>query len=415
MEHRITLISNHLSREKSNKNFRVNDPIQFLKLDELIPADLNQRRKDLRQMLEKEIAPILNHYIEKAEFPLQILPKLKDLFGLTEQKYGCRKLTNYEKALNVYELARIDCSLATFYVASLSLVIFTIEKLGSEEQKAIYLPKLCDLELIGGWGLTEPDTGSDASSLTTTATPTDGGFILNGSKRWIGNAPISDILIIWARNTTTKQIEGFIVPSKHPGVNIVKIQRKLGLRMVQNGDIYLNNVKVGINLRLEKATNFNNGVNVVLNSSRTMLPWMATGIMSGIYEVCIKHLVHRVQFKVPLASFQINQEKLVRILGHYQSSFLLSWRILELVNSDQINIGQASLVKGWSSLIGREAARLGRELLGGNGVLIENYVIKALADMEIVYTFEGSYDINALVAGREITGVSAFKSNFKKV
>ena len=418
MASRLNIISNHLGEKgvtppKKIKASYLKDPIEFLKLDELLPADVNSRRKALRELLEREIAPILPEYIEKAEFPVQILPKIKHLFGLMTEKYGCRAVGSLEKNLIIYELARIDCSLATFYALTSCLVAYTIEHLGSEEQKAKYLPGICSLETIGAWALTEPDYGSDASSLKTSATPVDGGFVLNGEKRWIGNAIMSDIMIIWARNTQTKKVEGFIVPSKTPGIRVENINRKLGLRMVQNGHIYLKDVKVSINARLEKGRTFNTGANVVLEHSRISIPWIATGIMSGVYEASVKHLRERKQFNMPLGAFQLNQEKLVRILGHYQSSFLLSWRIAKLQEAGKVNMAQASLIKGWTSYVGREVVRLGRELLGGDGIIIDNYVMKALADMEIVYTYEGTYDINTLVAGRAITGFSALKSSYK--
>ena len=415
MASRVNIIKNHLSHKgdpsqaTSNSPRFLRDPLEFLKLEELLPQDLNASRRRLREILDKEIAPIVPEYVERAEFPLQILPFFKPLMGLSEAKYGCRKVSAMEKSLVLYELGRLDCSIATFYALAMSLVIPTIEKLGSEEQKARYLPGLCSLDIIGCWGLTEPEFGSDASSLKTTATPVDGGFLLNGAKRWIGNASMSDIMIIWARNTTTKQVEGFIVPTKSPGVSIKNIERKLGLRIVQNGDISMVDVKIPITARLEKATNFANGANVVLEHSRLTLGWIPTGMMSGIYETTARYLQQRMQFQAPIAAYQINQEKLVRILGHFQSSFLMCWRMTQLIEQNTANISQASLVKAWTSLIGREAARLGREMMGGNGILIDNYVMKALADMEIVYTYEGTYDINTLVAGRAITGIPAFK------
>ena len=407
MSHRLSLIQNHLASPY------VSDPLDFLKLESLIPNDINQHRLKLRKLLETEVAPSLPNYIEQAKFPFELIPKLKGLLGLKEAKYGCRAISEFEKNLTIFELARIDASLATFYSVCMSLVIYTIEKLGSEEQKAKYLPGLVNLDMIGCWGLTEPNFGSDASSLETTATPVDGGFMLNGEKRWIGNAIMSDIMIIWARNTETKQVQGFIVPTKSEGVKIDNIERKMALRMVQNGHIYLRNVKVPLNSRLEKAKNFSDGVNVVLEYSRISIPWIATGIMAGVYEHSIKYIVERKQFGAPLAAFQLNQEKLVKLLGHFQSAFLMTWRITELSVKGLASVARVSLIKAWVSLIGRDATRFGRELMGGNGIIIDRYVMRAINDMEAVYTYEGTYDTNVLVVGRAITGISAFKSPYK--
>lgn len=422
MARRISLISNHLGTSKTEQ-FRksglstpyIQDPIDFLHLDQLLPTDLNEKRKKLRTALDTTIAPYVPEWYEKAEFSKDLVEKLKplDIFGLTEANYGCRKLSPMEKSLVIYELGRIDASISTFYAVQLSLVSYSIEKLGSEEQKAKYLPKLCSLEFIGCWGLTEPDFGSDASALETTATPVEGGFVLNGRKRWIGNAIVSDIMIIFARNTQTKQVQGFIVDSKAKGISVKNIERKLALRIVQNGNIFMDDVFVPFNERLEKGHDFATGANVVLEHSRMNLAWLVGGIVGGVYEHAVKYIRDRTQFRAPLAAFQLNQEKLVRILAIYQAVFLLGWRVTVMMEEGSANVAQASLVKGWCSHMGREATRLGRELLGGNGIIIDNYVIKALVDMEVVYTYEGTYDVNSLVAGRAATGIAAFKAGFK--
>ena len=419
MAHRLELISNQLaalqgtSQSKLKENY-LKDPLEFLRLEELLPPDINARRKALRKLLDEEVAPLIPEYVERAEFPRQILPKFKPIFGLMKENYGCRQISMLEKHLNYYELARVDASLGTFYGVCMGLVIFTIERLGSEEQKAKYLPGLCNLDIIGCWGLTEPNFGSDASSLQTTAKPVEGGFEITGEKRWIGNAIMSDIMIIWARNSQTKQVEGFIVPTKSQGVKVVNIEKKLAVRIVQNGHIHLDKVFVPTDAKLEKATNFTTGANVILETSRISIPWMAAGMMSGVYEHSVKHLNSRIQFDAPLAAFQLNQEKLVRILGNFQSSFLLCWRIDRMANSGKANIAQISLIKAWVTAIGRDVVRLGREVFGGNGILIDNYVMKALADMEVLHTYEGTYDVNSLVAGRAITGIPAFKSSHKQ-
>lgn len=420
MSNRLKILSNHIKHEQGSEKFNeqtknyLKDPLEFFKFEELIPTKINIARKEFRKVLETDIAPILPEYYEKAEFPLQILPILKPAMGLMKENYGCKCLSSTEKNWNLYELARIDASLATFILESLGLVVYTIELLGSEEQKLKYLPALCNFDLIGCWGLTEPGFGSDASGLRTSASPVDGGFIINGEKRWIGSATISDIMIIWARNTESNEIEGFIIPTKSPGVTVQNIGKKLAMRIIQNGHIYLDKVFVPFNLRLEKATKFLNGTNMVLKNSRVSIPWIAAGMMAGVYEHCIRYTSSRIQFSAPLTSYQLTQEKLVRILGHIQSSLLLGWRIDQLRECGQHDTPQASLAKAWTTSIGREVCRLGRELIGGNGIITDNYAIKAMTDMEVVFTYEGTYDVNTLIVGRAITGISAFKSPNKK-
>lgn len=411
---RLKLIANHLAGPIDKLPF-VADPMKFLKVDDLIPAELNKKRMELREVLEREVKPHIAEAYEKAEFPKQIIPVLRKLniIGLSEPRPGCRHITPMEKSLVIFELARIDASVATFYAVQSSLAMNSIEKLGSEEQKDRYLAKMQNLELIGGWGLTEPSFGSDASSLQLTAKPVEGGYILNGQKRWIGNAIMSDILVTFARNTNSGDVEGFIVKTNSKGVKVQNIERKLALRIVQNGLITYENVFVPTSEKLEKATNFATGPNVILSDSRMNLAWMPTGIMAGVYEHVVQFIRNRVQFDAPIAAMQINQEKLVRIMGIFQACFLMAFRLTQLIEQGTATIEQASALKAYTTYLGREGVRLGRELLGGNGIIIDNYVMKALVDMEVVYTYEGTYDINVLVAGRGLTGVPAFKSAFK--
>jgi len=391
------------------------DPIKFFNLQKLFPAESNLKRKKLRAFLEKNVSPVISKNVEQATFPHEIVPYLKQLqiCGIEGGGFGCPKLTGIDKAIALYELSRIDPGLSTFYIVQCGLVIKTIELLANEAQKRKYLKKLCDFDMIGCWGLTEPDYGSDATGLETKATPVKGGYLLTGTKKWIGNASFSDIMVIWAKNTQTNQIQGFIVDSKARGVSVIDIQRKLALRTVQNGIIALDDVFVGESDRLEKAIDFQSGVNQILGSSRMFVPWLALGIIAGVYETAVKYQRNRVQFGAPLASYQINQEKLVRILGNFNASFLKCWRLLALNEKGRATASHAAEVKSWVTRVGREAASLGRELLGGNGILVENYVMRALLDMEAIYTYEGTYDVNSLVTGRDISGIPAFKPSFK--
>ena len=388
------------------------DPLRFLTLQELIPADLQEKRLRVRAQLQTYLLPIINGYVESAEFPFEIIPKLQQLHlcGLEKAGYGCRAITHLEKALALYEIAKIDSGVATFLLVQSSLALKSIELLGSEAQKNKYLKKLVDLEMIGCFALTEPNFGSDASGLETSATPVKGGYLINGCKRWIGNASHSHIMIVWARNTTNKKVEGFIVDSKSAGIEIGVIKRKLALRPVQNADIAFKDVFVPESEKLEKARNYQEGVNVILNSSRMFVPWIAIGMMGGVYEIAFKYCRDRHQFQAPIGAYQLVQEKLARILEYFSSAFLQGWRLVTMENCE---VSQSASVKAWITSVGQEVTRLAREILGGNGILIDNYVMKAMLDMEAIYTYEGTYEINTLIVGRAITGISAFKSSFK--
>ncbi|KAF5750817.1 acyl-coenzyme A oxidase 4 peroxisomal isoform X1 [Tripterygium wilfordii] len=256
--------------------------------------------------------------------------------------------------------------------------------------------------------LTEPDYGSDASSLETTATKVEGGWILEGQKRWIGNSTFADVLVIFARNTTTNQINGFLVKKDAPGLTATKIENKIGLRIVQNGDILLKKVSVTDEDRLPGVNSFQD-TNKVLAASRLMVAWQPIGISMGVYDMCHRYLKERKQFGAPLAAFQISQQKLVQMLGNIQAMVLIGWRLCKLYEDGKMTAGHVSLAKSWITLKARETVALGRELLGGNGILTDFLVAKAFCDLEPIYTYEGTYDINTLVTGREISGLASFK------
>ncbi|XP_027174990.1 acyl-coenzyme A oxidase 4, peroxisomal [Coffea eugenioides] len=382
----------------------------YYQFDDLLTPDEKETRQKVRKCMEKEVAPIMAKYWEKAEFPFEVVPKLGALCiaGSTLKGYGCPGLSITASAVATAELARVDASCSTFILVHSSLAMLTIGMCGSESQKQKYLPSLAKLDTIGCWALTEPDYGSDASALRTTATKVAGGWILEGQKRWIGNSTFADILVVFARNTTTNQINGFIVKKDAPGLQATKIENKIGLRIVQNGDILLKKVFVPDEDRLSGVNSFQD-TNKVLAVSRVMVAWQPIGIVMGVYDMCHRYLKERKQFGAPLAAFQINQQKLVQMLSNIQAMILIGWRLCKLYESGTMSPGHASMGKSWITLRARETVSLGRELLGGNGILADFLVAKAFCDLEPIYTYEGTYDINTLVTGREITGISSFK------
>ncbi|KAG6744256.1 hypothetical protein POTOM_052971 [Populus tomentosa] len=385
----------------------VSDYFQF---SDLLTAEDQAIGMRVRQCMEKEIAPIMAEFWEKAKFPFHVIPKLGALgiAGGTIKGYGCPGLSITTSAVAIAEVARVDASCSTFILVHSSLAMLTIALCGSEEQKQKYLPSLAKFSTVACWALTEPDYGSDASSLQTTATKVEGGWILEGQKRWIGNSTFADLLVIFARNTTTDQINGYIVKKDAPGLTVTKIENKIGLRIVQNGDIVMKRVFVPDEDRLPGVNSFQD-TNKVLAVSRVMVAWQPIGISMGVYDMCHRYLKERKQFGAPLAAFQINQQKLVHMLGNVQAMVLVGWRICKLYEKGTMTPGHASLAKSWISLKARETAAIGRELLGGNGILSDFLVAKAMGDLEPIYTYEGTYDINSLVTGREITGLASFK------
>ncbi|XP_061358443.1 acyl-coenzyme A oxidase 4, peroxisomal isoform X1 [Gastrolobium bilobum] len=382
----------------------------YFQSDDLLTPEEQAIRKKVRECMEKEIAPIMTEYWEKAKFPFHVIPKLGALriAGGTIKGYGCPGHSVTGSAIAIAEVARVDASCSTFILVHSSLAMLTIALCGSEAQKQKYLPSLAKLQTIACWALTEPDYGSDASALKTTATKVEGGWILEGQKRWIGNSTFADLLVIFARNTTTNQINGYIVKKDALGLTVTKIENKIGLRIVQNGDIVMRKVFVPDEDRIAGVNSFQD-TNKVLAVSRVMVAWQPIGISMGIYDMCHRYLKERKQFGAPLAAFQINQQKLVQMLGNIQAMILVGWRLCKLYESGKMTPGHASSGKSWITLRARETAALGRELLGGNGILADFLVAKAFCDLEPIYTYEGTYDINTLVTGREVTGFASFK------
>jgi len=389
----------------------------FYKFDLFLSEEEKQARVTARAFATEKIAPEMVQYWEKAEFPKQWLQYLKDnasTFGGSFLKgYGCRGMSLMAACLTVMEMARVDASLATFYMVHCGLAMESIYLCGSEEQKQRYLPAMAKFDKIGCFALTEPDYGSDASSLRTTAKKVPGGWVINGVKRWIGNATFSDVLIVWARNMETNQVQGYIVNKDAKGMTMEKIQNKLPLRIVQNAHITFTDVFVPDNDFLALGTNFATGVGKALEISRVFVAWLPVAISMGAYDCALRYLQERKQFGAPLASYQIMQEKLVRMLGTIQSMYLLAERVTRMVERGEAKMSQITLAKAQNSLRGRECVALAREILGGNGNVTDYGVAKAFADMEAIYTYEGSYEVNSLVTGRDVTGIAAFKNAYK--
>lgn len=366
----------------------------------------------VRAFSEMHVAPVIAGYWERAEFPFELVEKFSEIDiggGCLPQQYGCQGLSLMSCGMAVVELARVDGSMSTFFLVHSFLAALTIGYLGSEEQKKEFLPGMATFSKIGCWALTEPSHGSDASSLMSTATKVPGGWRLNGKKRWIGNGTFADVVIVWARSSEDGEIQGFIVRKGNPGLKTYKIENKIALRCVQNADIELNDAFVPDSDRLSGVSSFKD-VNKVLGISRVMVAWQPVGLAMGVYDMALRYTRQREQFGMPLASFQLVQEKLQRILSTATAMWLMAWRLTRLAENGTMTHEQASLVKSWTTLRGREVVSLGREILGGNGIVSDFLVAKAFCDCEAYYSYEGTYEVNALVAGRGLTGLSAIRN-----
>ena len=405
---RLSVISSSMSSKNSPKF--VSDALTYLDGDKFFSDEINKERRELRAALEKEIKPQIPALLEKAEFIDSLLPALRKLDlpkKYLEAPYGVGKCPRRLASI-VLELARIDGSLVTAFLVHSVLFMSTIAEFGSEEQKKAVLPGASRFELMGGFGLTEPSVGSDASGLNTSAQEMpDGSWVLNGEKKWIGMAN-KDFLICFARNKATKQVNAFLVDLKLPGVSRSVIWGKMSMRSVHNMHIILKDVRVPASARLPKVNDFTD-VAKMLAHSRMFVSWVAVGIGLGLYDNLVAYVTQRQQFNQPIAKFQLVQARVVEVMGSVQAALAFATRLTEMMEKGQASIGRLALGKAWISKEIRKAAALARETLGGNGILIENRIIQAMMDMEAVYTYEGTYDVNTLVAGRELTGLAAFK------
>jgi len=364
----------------------------------------------VREVMETKIKPLVNHYWLRDEFPFEIIPIFQELniCGVTYEGYGCPGLPFLMEGVIAMELARVDASIATFFGVQSGLAMGSIYLCGSEEQKQKWLPPMQKLEKIGAFGLTEPEVGSGAAGgLTCTCKKTEEGWILNGEKKWIGNATFADVIVIWARDLDSGEVKGFLVEKDNPGFSVEKIKGKMALRIVQNGHITLKNCIITEENRLQNANSFKDTGNV-LRMTRAGVAWMATGCARGAYESALDYTRKREQFGKPIASFQMIQGHLVEMLSNLTAMQTMVFRLSEMQDEGILKDEHASLAKVFCTLRTRDIVSRAREVMGGNGILLEYDVARFVADAEAIYSYEGTKEINSLIVGRSITGFSAF-------
>jgi glutaryl-CoA dehydrogenase len=382
----------------------------FYLIERSLDAEGRQLLLRVREFMEKSVQPVINHYWTREEFPFDLMGDFRQLgiAGQLYQGYGCPGGGFLLDGMIAMELARVDPSIATFFGVHGGLAMGSIYLCGSEEQKQRWLPEMARMEKIGAFGLTEPDVGSGAAGgLTTTARRDGNEWVLDGQKKWIGNATFADYVIIWARSLEDDQVKGFVVARDTPGFETAKQKDKIALRVVQNAHITLDGVRVPESDRLQGANSFKDTAKV-LRMTRAGVAWMATGCARGAYEHALAYARQREQFGRPIGGFQLVQDLLVRMLANVTSSACLCARLASLQEEGLAEDHHSALAKAFCTVRMREATGWARELLGGNGILLENHVGRFVADSEAIYSYEGTREINTLIVGRAITGLSAF-------
>ncbi|MFD4653184.1 MULTISPECIES: acyl-CoA dehydrogenase family protein [unclassified Streptomyces] len=377
-------------------------------LNDLLTDEQQALRQKVRDFMDHEVTPIINPYWERAEFPHELVPKLAQLgiAGFQIPGYGSPGMSNVTAGVVIMELARGDLSMSTFMGVHSALAMMSIALLGSEEQKERFLPQMARLEKIGAFGLTEPAHGTDVVKLETTAHRDGDSYMLNGHKRWIGNATFADYVIIWARGDDG-HVGGYVVEKGTPGFEAEVITGKTALRCVQNAQISLTDVRVPAQNRLANVNTFRDTEKVLL-ASRFCVAWEAIGAAIAGYETALAYAKQRKQFGVPLAAFQLVQYRLARMLADITDMVCMQYRLSQLMDEGKYSMPRVALAKMHYTERASAILSDARDMLGGNGILLDYHVARHLCDIEAIDTYEGTDTVQALIVGRDITGYNAF-------
>jgi glutaryl-CoA dehydrogenase len=377
-------------------------PGDLYHMQDLLSDDEQAVVARVRAFLRAEVVPIANDCWSRAEFPHHLI---KGYAGLGIAGHQFSNLLSGWLAL---EMANADPSMATFFGVHSGLAMGSIASCGSAGQQERWLPGMAAFDQIGAFALTEPTGGSDvAAGLRTTARRDGDEWVLNGSKRWIGNGTFADLIVVWARDLDDDKVKGFVVRGDNPGYAATKIENKIALRIVQNADITLTDCRVPEADRLAGANSFKDTADI-LRQTRSGVAWQAVGVMLAAYEIALNYAKEREQFGRPIGKFQLVQDLLVRMLGNVTASLGMVVRLAQLQDAGQYRDEHSALAKAYCTTRMREVVGWARELLAGNGIVLDYDIGRFVADSEALYSYEGTREINTLIVGRAVTGLSAF-------
>lgn len=382
----------------------------FLSLDNLFTEEERLIRDTVRRFVDDEVIPIMPESYEAAHFPKELIPRLAEmgLLGMTlPEEYGGSGANYVAYGLTCQEMERGDSGLRSFASVQSSLCMYPISEYGSEEQRRRFLPAMAAGKVIGCFGLTEPDAGSDPSSMKTYAKKVSGGWILNGSKMWITNAPFADIAIVWAK--TDDGIRGFIVEKEFKGFSRNEIKQKMSLRASATGELVLEDCFIPEANHLPGSEKGLGAPLSCLTQARYGIAWGAIGAAIACYDIAVAYSKDRKQFKKPIGSFQLVQKDLVSMFAEILKAQLLNLRVGRLKDEGKSTFTMVSLAKMNACREALNIARMARNILGGNGISLEYHVIRHMSNLESVFTYEGTDNVHHLIVGKHITGISAFE------
>ena len=388
--------------------------VDFYDVGSLLSEEERAVRDTVRQWVDDRLLPVINQHYLEGRFPLQLVPQMAELglFGANlPEEYGCAGLNNVAYGLIMQELERGDSGVRSFASVQGALVMYPIHAFGSEEQRKTWLPKMASGEVIGCFGLTEPDFGSNPGGMITTAREAAGGWVLNGAKMWITNGSTAKVAIIWAKTGAlddASSIRGFIVPTDTPGFSAKDQKGKLSLRASDTSELVLEDVKLGKDALLPGSKGLKSPLSC-LTQARYGIAWGAVGAAMGCYDEALRYAKQRVMFGKPIAGFQLQQQRLVEMLSEITKAQLLVLQLGRLKDQGKASPQQVSLAKRNNVDMACDIAREARRLLGANGILAEYSAMRHLANQESVYTYEGTHDMHTLILGEEITGIGAFE------
>ncbi len=402
-----TSLSESIEKRAKTDQFEAPD---YYNIDELLTEEHLLVRTAVRDWVKQEVTPIIEEYSEKATCPLHLFKQMGELGALgpsLPEKYGCGGMDEISYGIIMQELERGDSGVRSMASVQGSLVMYPIYRFGSEEQKQKYLPKLATAEIIGCFGLTEPDHGSDPSSMVTNFREEGDAYILNGAKMWITNSPIADIAIVWAKNSEGI-VRGFIVERGMKGFTTPEIKGKWSLRASITGEIVLEEVRVPKENILPHVQGLKGPLSC-LSKARYGISWGAIGAAMDCYDAALRYSKERIQFGKPLGQFQLTQKKLAEMITEITKAQLLAWRLGTLANKGKATPAQISMAKRNNVWMALQIAREARQIHGGMGITNEYPMMRHMCNLETVLTYEGTHDIHLLITGMDVTGLNAFK------